>query len=202
MANREEALRRIFEATGVNARLTDDQKRELLAHLEDAVEKKVGAGIPEMDAVGQAFEELGDLKRIAREFPASPPAAVTPEGIRSLAYAYSHTWMAFCFLAFFLVMGAFVAPKFLEIFRQVRVPLPGLTVLFLDLTGFLGSKPGLAVLAALFGGMVFAVARGVRIPRPLAFTMLLASVVLCFGMLVGLFLPLLSLLEGIGAGRR
>ena len=38
MPNREEALRRIFEATGVQGRLTADQQRELLAHVEDAVE--------------------------------------------------------------------------------------------------------------------------------------------------------------------
>lgn len=80
MANREEALRNIFEATGVDARLTDEQKRELLTHLEDAVEAKVAAGLPEMDAVGQAFVELGDLKTIARGFPSTPAAAVTPEG--------------------------------------------------------------------------------------------------------------------------
>ena len=61
MPNREEALRKIFDSTWVSGRLTADQKRELLAHLEDAVEAKVGAGVPEMDAVGQAFAELGDL---------------------------------------------------------------------------------------------------------------------------------------------
>ncbi len=202
MANREEALRRIFEATGVHARLTDDQKRELLAHLEDSVEKKVGAGIPEMDAVGQAFEELGDLKKIAREFPAAPAAAVTPEGVRSLIEGQAYAWMAFCFLAFFLVMGATVAPRFAEIFRQVRVPMPALTLLFLDLSDALRSWPGLAVLAVLLGGMLLAVVRRIRLPRTVSILVLIASVGLCFGMVASLFLPLLSLLEGVGVGRR
>jgi hypothetical protein len=201
MSHRHDALHRIFEATGVNARLTDDQKRELLSHLEDAVEKKVGAGVPEMDAVGQAFEELGDLKKIAREFPTAP-AVVTPEGVRTLVDARSAAWMTFCFLAFFMVMGVFVAPRFMEIFRQLRVPLPGLTILFLDVSDALRSPAGLTLVAVAIGGMLVAIVRGARIPRSASLAVMVASVALCLGMVACLFLPLVSLLEGVGVGRR
>jgi len=202
MGNREEALRRIFEATGVGGRLTDDQKRELLAHLEDAVEKKVGAGVPEMDAVGQAFSEMGDLQKIARQFPDKPAAAVTPEGVTVLPDTRAYGWMAFCFLTFFIVMGSYVAPKFAAIFGQVKVPLPGLTVLFMSLSHALGSPVGLSGLALFFGALFVMRWRKVRIPHGISLTVLVGTVILCLGLVVSLFLPLISLLEGVGAGRR
>jgi len=198
MPNREEALRRIFEATGVSARLNDDQKRELLAHVEDAVEAKVGAGVPEMEAVGQAFAELGDLEKIARQFPGPKPAAVTPEGALLVSDARAHLWMAASFLLFFIVMGWFVAPRFSALFRQVRVPLPSLTLFFLNLTDAFRSVAGLAGIALLGVGIVIVHLRRVRLPRPLALALMLGSVGLCVGLVVCLFLPLLSLLEGIG----
>ena len=196
MGNREEALRRIFDAAGVGARLTEDQRRELLAHLEDAVEKKVAGGVPEMDAVGQAFAELGDLEKIARQFP-DKPAAVTPEGVRVLADGRAYAWMAFSLLSFFIVMGGTVAPRFAEIFQQVRVPLPGLTLFFMNLSHALGSKAGLAGLALLLGGLLLVGVRRIRIPQPVSLVVLIGSAILCLGLLTSLFVPLLSLLEGV-----
>jgi hypothetical protein len=201
MPKREDALRKIFEATGVSGRLTEDQKRELLAHLEDAVEAKVGAGVPEMDAVGQAFAELGDLEKVSRQFPGPKPAAVTPEGVVLVSDIRAHLWMAASFLAFFVLMGWFVAPKFTDIFRQVKVPLPGLTLFFLNLTDALRSAAGVAGLALLGVGIFVAHLRRLRLPRPMAIALLVGSVGLCVGLVVCLFLPLLSLLEGIGSRR-
>ena len=198
MGNREEALRRIFDATGVGARLTEEQKRELLTHLEDSVEKKVGAGVPEIDAVGQAFSELGDLEKIARQFPDKPAAAVTPEGVEVLPDSRAYGWMAFCLLTFFIVMGTYVTPSFTALFGQVKVPLPGLTVLFMRLSTALGSTVGLSGLALFFGGLVILRWRRVRVPRPLSLTVLVGSAILCLGLVISLFLPLLSLLEGVG----
>ena len=198
MPKREEALRRIFEATGVSGRLTEDQKRELLAHLEDAVEAKVGAGVPEMDAVGQAFAELGDLEKVARQFPGPKPAAVTPEGVRVIGEGGVHAWMSVSFLAFFIVMGWFIVPRFTEIFRQVRVPIPSLTLFFLDLTDALRSAAGLAGIALLIVGIFIAWLRRVRLPRAVTVALMLGSVGLSVGLVICLFLPLLSLLEGIG----
>ena len=201
MGNREEALRKIFDATGVGARLTDDQKRELLTHLEDSVEKKVSGGMPEMDAVGQAFSELGDLEKIARQFP-DKPVAVTPEGVTVLPDTRAYGWMAFCFLTFFIVMGSYVAPKFAAIFGQVKVPLPGLTVLFMSLSHALGSPVGLAGLALFFVALFVMRWRKIRVPHALSLTVLVGTVILCLGLVVSLFLPLISLLEGVGIGRR
>ncbi|HVE42233.1 MAG TPA: permease prefix domain 1-containing protein [Planctomycetota bacterium] len=198
MSNREEALRQIFEATRVSGRLTEDQKRELLTHLQDAVEAKVGAGIPEMDAVGQAFADLGDLEKIARQFPGPGPAAVTPEGGRVIPDGGVHAWMSVSFLVFFIVMGWFVVPRFTEIFRQVRVPLPSLTLFFLNLTDALRSAAGLAGLALLIVGIFIAWLRRVRLPRAVTIALMLGSVGLSVGLVICLFLPLLSLLEGIG----
>ena len=198
MGNREEALRRIFEATGAGARLTEDQKRELLTHLEDSVEKKVGAGVPELDAVGQAFSELGDLEKIARQFPDKPPAAVTPEGIVVAGNEPAYAWMTLTFLVFFMMMGVFVVPRFMAIFGQVRVPLPGLTILFMGVSSALRSTAGLAGIALFFGGLLMLRWRRIRVPRPVYQTILIGSVVLCFGLLISLFLPLISLLEGVG----
>ena len=204
MGNREEALRRIFDATGVGARLTEDQKRELLAHLEDAVEKKVSAGVGEMDAVGQAFGELGDLEKIARQFPEKPAVAVTPEGVAVPVLPDSRTygWMAFCFMTFFIVMGSYVTPKFAAIFGQVKVPLPGLTVLFMSLSNALGSPVGLAGLALFFGGLLVLRWRKVRVPRQVSQAVMIGSVVLCLGLVISLFLPLISLLDGVGGRHR
>jgi len=198
MANREEALRRIFDAAGVGARLTDDQKRELVAHLEDSVEKKVAAGVAEIDAVGQAFHELGDLQKIARQFPDKPAAAVTPEGVRVLPDSRAYGWMAFCFLTFFVMMGSYVAPHFTHIFHQVRVPLPGLTLFFMSLSDALLSRAGMAGLVLFCAALLVLRLRKVRIPPPVSLTVLLGSVILCLGLVISLFLPPLSLLEGVG----
>jgi len=200
MGNREEALRRIFDATGVGARLTDEQKRELLTHLEDAVEKKIGAGVPEIDAVGQAFSELGDLEKIARQFP-DKPAAVTPEGVVLAGSEPAYGWMTFTFLVFFNMMGVFVVPRFMGIFSQVRVPLPGLTLLFMNVSNALRSTAGIAGIALFFAGLLVLRWKRIRVPRPVYQTILIGSVVLCFGMLISLFLPLVTLLEGIGMRR-
>jgi len=198
MPNREEALRRIFEATGVSARLTDDQKRELLAHVEDAVEAKVGAGVPEMEAVGQAFSELGDLEKIAGQFPGPQPVAVTPEGPLSLETGRALTWSAFCFFALFLALSWYVTPKFAAVFQQVRVPLPGLTALFLTISQGFRPLPVLLGVVVLLSVLEKFGLRRIRIPRPIGYVLLVASVTLCVGLVVSLFLPLVSLLEGIG----
>jgi hypothetical protein len=198
MPNREEALRRILEASGICGRLSDDQKRELLAHVDDAVEAKVGAGVAEMDAVGQAFMELGDLEKIARQFPKPKPAAVTPEGVLLAPDARAHVWVAASFLLYFIGMGWYVAPRYTVLYRQIRVPLPSLTLFFLNLTDALRSAAGLAGIALLGVGIFIVHLRRVRLPRPLTLVLMLGSVGLCVGLVICLFLPLLSLLEGIG----
>lgn len=198
MASREEALRKIFETLGASSRLNEEQKRELLTHLEDAVEAKVGAGVPEMDAVGQAFAELGDLGKIGRQFPVAAPAALTAEGVRFLTDGRAYAWMAFCFFAFFLTLTWFVTPRFGDVYGQVKVPLPTVTRLLLAFSDLLRSGPGMAVMVLLMGGSLIHALRRPHVSTPVVFALLLGSVALCVGLVVALFLPLLSLLEGIG----
>ena len=129
------------------------------------------------------------------------PAAVTPEGVRVLTGGTTYAWMSLCFLAFFNMMGVFVVPKFMEIFQQVRVPIPGLTILFLNVSSALRSTTGIVISLLLLGLMIL-VPRRVRIPQPVLSVILVGSVTVCFAMLLSLFLPLVSLLEGVGVRHR
>ncbi len=198
MPNREEALRRIFEATGVSGRLTDDQKRELLTHVEDAVEAKVGAGMPEMDAVGQAFEELGDLKKIARDFPPAPGAAVaTPEGLIHLWWGGAAE-MGYILLLFFAFVEMMILPSFALVFAKARVPLPGLTILSLTVAEGMRANWPLVVGALLVLGVALYRIRRLGGMRRSAVecVLVLSGAVLCALVLAAATLPLISLLEG------
>ena len=199
MGNREEALRRIFDAAGVGARLTDDQKRELLAHLEDSVEKKVAAGVPEIDAVGQAFSELGDLKKIARQFPGKPAAAVTPEGLLLDRWFPSAGWTAFALLLFFIFIETTIVPGFARVFQKAGVPIPGLTMMFIDLSVVMrASWPVTAGFALALGTALWLSRRSGRLGKAAHVGFFLLGAALCAGVVVATSLPLLSLLEGIG----
>jgi hypothetical protein len=198
MGNREEALRRIFDATGVGTRLTDDQKRELLAHLEDSVEKKVGAGVPEIDAVGQAFSELGDLKKIARQFP-DKPALATPEGLVLDRWFPGAGWTAFALFVFFIFIEITIIPGFAQVFQKARVPIPGLTIMFVNLSQVMrGSWPVTAAFALALGAALWLSRRSGFLGKAAHVGFFLFAATLCAAVVVATCLPLLSLLEGIG----
>lgn len=199
MGNREEALRRIFDAAGVGTRLTDDQKRELLAHLEDAVEKKVGAGVPEIDAVGQAFDELGDLKKIARDFPGGPPTAVTPDGAVLDRWFPGAGWTTYVLFLFFTFIQLFIIPTFSSVYRQARVPMPGLTIRFLGLSDAMRTYwPVTAALMLALGAALWSTRRSGAAGRIARVAMFLIGAGSCAAALIAMCLPLISLLEGIG----
>jgi len=126
MSTREETLRRIFEATGVSGRLTEDQKRELLAHLEDAVASKVAAGTAEMEAVGQAFAEMGPLPKIADQLAPRHPWLVSWSRYAALK--------GVALLLLFSFIQTFLTPKFMAFFEDLAIPIPSLTLVFM--TGF------------------------------------------------------------------
>jgi hypothetical protein len=149
MSHRDDALRRIFDATGVSGRLTDDQKRELLTHLDDAVQAKVDAGVPEMDAVGQAFVELGPLRKIVEQYPADS-AAVTPEGGLLATLSRGASLKGLALIALLGFIQAFVTPKFVALFADTAIPVPSLTALFLT-----GCREELLVAVALVLGALF-----------------------------------------------
>jgi hypothetical protein len=197
MANREEALRRIFEATGVSARLTDDQKRELLAHLEDSVESKIGAGAPEMDAVGQAFAELGDLEKIARNYPKAP-ALATSTGVMIEPRVGGLAEMGYCLLLFFTFVQLVITPVLLKFFVKLHVPMPGLTVLFWTLSDVMRTFwPALALTLAALAAAVIRARRTGKWKIALDLSLGLLGAALLGGVLAGVLLPFVSLIEGM-----
>lgn len=198
MSNLDEALRRILDVAAAG-RLSEEQHRELLAHLEDSVEAKVAAGASEVDAVARSLEELGDLRKIARQFPPPRPVLVTPEGA-VLAEGTAYAATALILLAFFGVLGLFVGPKLADFFGQLRVPLPGLSVFFLGLGDAVASHPVAAI--AVIAGLAAATWRfRARIPRAAGAWALALSVGLCLAAVLALLLPLLSLMESVGGSR-
>ncbi len=198
MSSREESLRRVLDAALGDRRLTADQRREIVAHLDDSVEAKVAGGVSEVEAVASAFLDLGDLRRISRQFPGRP-AAVTPEGVTPVASAPTTVWTAYALLVFFFTMQTCVTPRFADIFHQAKVPMPGLTVLFVSISQFVQGAP-LVVLLALAGLAAALVHfRRRRLLPGVVLGMTVASFALCLGLVAGLCLPLLSILQGGGA---
>lgn len=151
MSNREEALLRIFEATGVSGRLTDDQRRELLTHLEDAVASKVAAGAAEIDAIGRAFAELGPLPRIAD--------ALSPAGTRLATWSRGAALKGVALLAVFSFIQVFLTPKFAWLFEDTGVEVPWLMGVFV------GRAEGMDFLVALLGTMLIATGILQRVAR-------------------------------------
>ena len=189
MSNRDDALSSIFDATGVSVRLTDDQKRELLAHLDDAVQAKVDAGVPEMDAVGRAFIELGPLKKIVEQYPAGP-AAVTPEGGLLATWSRGAALKGLALLGILAFLQTFLTPKFEMLFQETGTVVPSLTLWFMS--AFQGDAliaVGL-VLAALAVAQVVARRKGwtqtaIRRLRISALAVYAAVAVCCIGLSVG-----------------
>jgi hypothetical protein len=93
-----------------------------------------------------------------------------------------------------------IAPRFEEVFRQVKVPMPGLTLAVMSISGFCRAHPILMAFVMTFVPASIhvwhprAVAIG-RVAIPLLFWVMWAW------MIVGLFCPLVGLLEGIGQHR-
>src|SRR5262245_27883292 len=111
MDERRELLRRLLSATGATARLKPEQHEEILGHLEDSVEAKIAGGASELEASAIALEELGDIRRIAEQFPKSPvPATADGPGFSWAVYgAAIECYVVLIAFGFFQV---FVMPKF------------------------------------------------------------------------------------------
>jgi hypothetical protein len=199
MANREEALRRIFEATLPADRLGDEQRRELLAHLDDAVEAKVAGGVPEMEAVGRAFEELGDLKKIAQSFPApAAPALATTTGVRVYPWA-EHGYFLLLFFAFAQFV---IAPKLIALFPRTRVAMPGLTLMFWEVGRFMRDQWwATAVTLLMLAWALVRYRKSVRWRMALDLGYGVAGILLFVGIFVSVVLPFVTLLEGLSARR-
>jgi hypothetical protein len=192
MPNRDEALRNILEAAG--ARLSDDQKRELLGHLDDAVEAKVDAGIPELEAVGQAFAELGSLKKL--RFP--EPAVATAGGGFVEPRIGGGAEMGYLLLLLFTFIQLLITPALVNVFVQVRVAVPGLTMAFWSLSDAMRAYwPLVAIALVALAVLLF------RVPRPskwralLNLSLTVGGAALLGGVLAGVLLPFVNLIEGL-----
>ena len=187
MEMRDQALRRILEASGVE--LTEEQARELRAHLADAIEAKTASGRAELEAAGEAFAELGNLRKIAARFPGA------------IAWRWSDHAGAFGFalLLAFALLQTLITPLFQRPFAELKVALPGLTVVFLGWSSVMRDAWPLVV-AALAGLALLLL----RLPRRSAWrgalnaAAVLGGAALLGGALVGVMLPLLGLLQAVG----
>lgn len=196
MESREEALRRILDAAG--AKLTDVQRREILGHLEDSIDAKVRTGMEEPEATAQAFEELGPVEKIARQFPEGRPALVTPEGARLLPSTTGWALAAYTLLVVFTLLQIFVTPKFREVYDSANIPMPGLTYWVLQASLVLSTcapvlVPGLLLLAWFIPRM----SRWARM-RDVSLGIVIVLSLGCLAVALGLVLPLVSLLQGVG----
>jgi hypothetical protein len=190
MPSREEALRKILAASG---RFTEEQRRELVTHLEDSVQAKVAAGTSELDAVARALEELGDLRKLARRFPA-PAAPVTPEGWLWRTWSLESGYLL---LLTFVALVAFVAPPLQRVFDVYRVPLPRYSAFFLDVgAGFRAHWP-LAVPVLLAVGWAFLALCRTRVRRSVGLAFSILATALCAAAVAALALPFLTLLDGV-----
>jgi len=136
-----------------------------------------------------------------RELPDSfdervPPPAASPPPARS--------WdLALATLGFFTATAAgllLIVPKFDEVFRQVKVPMPGLTLMVTAVSEFCCTHPVLTAIVMTF------VPASIHVWHPRAVAIGRVAIPLLFfvmwgWMVVGLFLPLCVLLEGIESGR-
>ena len=96
-----------------------------------------------MDAVGQAFIELGPLKRIVDQFPRGA-VAVTPEGGLLATWSRGAALKGIGLLAILAFFQTYLTPKFQYLFAETGTLVPSLTLMFMD-----GFRDGLIPAAAL-----------------------------------------------------
>ena len=137
------------------------------------------------------FRELPDSfdERVPAEPPPPPPVRRWDLALITLAY--------FGATAAGLML---VVPKFEEVFRQVKVPMPGLTLMVMTLSGYCCAHPLLAAFVMTF------VPASIHVWQPRAVSIGRVAIPLLFWvmwgwMTFGLFLPFCCILEGIGPRR-
>ena len=178
---------------GAWSRLSEEQQLEVLAHIEDSVTAKVREGLSEADSIGRAFEEFGDIERIAKPH---SPLAVTPEGGIFLPSTSRLAVLSYVNIAIFCLLQWFVTPKFDGVLHSLSVELPFLTKLFLRICTVLCAGWPVALVALIAVAWSFRwVCR--RIPRPVWFLITLAASGLVVGLLLALALPLLKIEQGL-----
>jgi type II secretory pathway component PulF len=138
-----------------------------------------------------AFRELPDSFDERVPAPAAPPPPV-------------RRWdLALMTLGYFAVTAAglmVIVPKFETVFLQVKIPMPGLTLMVMSLSGFCRAHP------LLFAALMTGIPASIHVWQPRAVSIGRVAIPLLFWvmwgwMVVGLFLPLIGTLEGIGPRR-
>jgi hypothetical protein len=193
MSDRREALRNLLDAEGAQ-RLTEEQRLEILSHLEDSVDAKVAAGMTEEEAVTRALEGLGDLGKISRDFP-SGNMAVTPEGWWIQSWSLEQGYLL---LLFFVGFQGFITVPTIHLCRELHLELPAMARFFLDLgEGLLTEWPlVLPVLVAV--GWVVVRLRRTRVRKTFGVMFTAVSLMLFLASLLALAMPIVNLMSGIG----
>ena len=196
MATREELLRRLLDATDARV-LTDDQRRELAHHLEDSVDAKIRAGMPEVEAITQAFEDLGNITKVVQRYPRTL-ITLSLEEAQFLSNTRGLAITTLVMLAIVQLTLMFALPKFNNVFLELNTPLPTLTLLTLNISSFMKNFWFLTL--PLFAGLLWVSWRFAshRLARPVLIGARVTVSLLFMFIIIAMFLPLFSLLECIG----
>lgn len=196
MADRTATLTRIFDAAGLSARMTPDERRELVAHLEDSMNSKVDDGASELEALGAAFEATGDLRRVADRM---------PRGSRLAAWSRGAAWKGLALVGLFGFIQTFLTPKFNQLFQETGVRVPPLMRFYSHDSQSLGDFA--LILAISMIGVAAAIALGRRrgwteqtLTRLRATSLSLygAAALLSLGLVAGGVPAVISLFQGLG----
>ena len=140
-----------------------------------------------------------------RELPDSfdPPVQVVapPESKRRRDFAWALTFATGLWLFGTLVAMWRIVPKFVEVFAEVKVPMPGWTEAVVAVSRAVVHWPVACVVLAVGVSVGAGFLKGPA--RKAASALLPIVIVLTIGWIaIGLFLPLIGSMESVGKGRR
>lgn len=179
METREQALHRILAEAG--AELSEDDRRELVAHLDDAVDLRVRAGEPEDRAIASAVAELGDLRRIAGALQGTRLAEVKRR---------VNSRLAFTMIVYFAAMQFFMAPRCVRIFDKLHLPMPAVLAGFVALAEAMWAAWPLVLVALAGLGWLFLRTR--RVPEAAGGTVALGALLALALFAASVCLPILN----------
>ncbi len=180
MDTRKEALRRILADAAPE--LADDDRRELLAHLDDAVEAGMRAGLSEDQAAARAVADLGDVKRIAADLGRARLKAVLRE--RSVNV------VGFCIFAEVVLLIWTMAPGCARVFADMCLPMPQALAFFVQLGQAM--RIGWPVVLLLSAGVAVLVFRRSPVRRVSGQVLAAASLVLLVAFAVAAGVPIMN----------
>lgn len=190
MSPREPWIRSVLEATGVARLYPPDALREIVAHLDDAVDAKVRSGSEEGPALAEALQEVGDLKSLAARYPRGASGGALASGYLA----------AVVFVVLLILQTMYVVPGVVGAFHRAHVELPALTHVTVAISAWVARGWFVLLLAAAALGWA---AWRYRSNRWVSFGVPLVGLVAGITTSLSAFsllLPLISLMVGIGGG--